>query len=151
MGKVEETMKKTFIMATILALGLGVLYAATNLKISRLTTGIGVIGGTTTTNGKTVVVSDSSTNEFHVLQYTATVAAAATAVTNTYTVAFVATPTIVVGLQNLSTPQTLTNMTVFVSHTQTIVTGLSTNNSATLGGNNVPFLIYGYTRSGVFE
>ncbi len=144
-------MKKTFIALTFLALGLGVLYAATNLKISRLTQGIAVVGGTGSTDGKTLIVSDSPTNEFRVLQYTATVAAGATAVTNTYTTAFVATPTVVYGSPSLKAMQTMTNMTVFVSHTQTIVSGLSTNNTATLGANGVPMLIYGYTRSGVFQ
>ena len=114
-------------------------------KLNRITRGIQVTGGTNSTSGSTLVTSDSSTNEFTVVQATATQSGAATSATVTFAKAFTATPTVTQGMRDGSAVASDT-VTTSATTTNLVVTGL---NSSTL--NSVKFLIYGTRRSGVFE
>ena len=138
-------MKKSFLISLVFTAAIAIaLYAADTIKLNRLTRGIQVTGGTTSTNGKTLITSDSSTNEYSVQIVTATVAAANTVATNVFTTAFTATPTVMQGVGKTA----VAGDGFTVSSTQVLVAGLSTNGAGT---NSVPLIVYGTTRSGVFE
>lgn len=109
-------------------------------------------GGTTSANGSTVIESNSPTNAFKLIVVTATVTGAITASTNTFTTSYIATPTVYKGLQNGANGTQTTNswgVTATATTSSLIVTGLSTN--ADTGVNNLPVMVYGYTRTGQFE
>lgn len=111
------------------------------------------IGGTTTTNGKSAIVSgDTNTNQYEWVTSTATVAGAATAATNSFTTAFLAAPVAVRGMPSGLNGTQSTNFlytTVIVTTSNLVVTGLSTN--ASTGVNAVPVMLYGYKTTGKFE
>lgn len=143
-------MKKFFIGLTLCVVGAIILYAA-EPKVTRM--GQSIIlntGGTTSTDGKTVVVTeDSSTNEYSFATITATVAGAVTASTNTFSTAYLATPVIVSAYKSGSTftAAGLGQVTPTVSTTSLIVAGMNSDGST----NNLSFVIYGYKRAGEFQ
>lgn len=118
-------------------------------KLNRLTRGIQVTGGTTNTNGATLVTSDNSTREFKCVQFLATVSGGTTVYTNTFTTAFTDTPIVVLG-----TPLV---MGAVYSDLGTVRPTPTTSNviisvlSAAGKNNNIPVFVYGYTRTGVYE
>lgn len=141
---------KKVILGLVASMVLAVaLYAADTQKVTRLGQNqILNVGGTSTTNGKTVVTSESPTNEFKIVQITATVSGGATASTNTFATAFLATPTVVAGVKSGSSVAGVSSgVTATPSTTTLIVTGLNSAGST----NNLPFIVYGYTRAGIFE
>ncbi len=145
----EILMKNKVFLAVILAIFSGaiVVSALDALKVSRM--GQNVIlnqGGTSTTNGRTLVVSDSPTNEMRIVQNTATVAGAATAYTNNFTINFIATPTIIKGVVNGQNDNYAGSVVATVTTTNLVVSGMD----ATLT-NNIPFILYGYKNTGVFQ
>lgn len=123
-----------------------VVWADTNTKISRLTRGVVNVGGVGSTDGKTVIVSDDPTNEYHLVPITATVAGVATAYTNTFGTSFLSAPNFAIAAATTKTQNAITNVAVTVTTTNIIVTGLSTNVP-----NNVNILVYGPTRTGTFQ
>lgn len=132
----------------LIAVALTVTYLfAAPVVISRITSGIMVQGGTTTTNGKTVIVADSSTNEFTFVTDTATVAGAATAYTNTFTTPFLASPAILLTRKSGGASTDSGTATFTVTSSNIIVSGL--NSAGTT--NNLGFILYGYKRTGKFE
>lgn len=134
------------VVAVVIAL------AADTNKITRFTRGMIVIGGTSSTTGNSVVVSESVTNEYRNTIVTATVAGVATASTNTFATAFTATPSVFLGqVSGLNGTQITNSWSIGTIQTSTtlIVTGLSTNGST--GVNNLPIFVYGTTRSGVLQ
>ncbi len=144
--------KVTLVCTLSLMAVVGILLAADTVKITRFTRGMLVQGGTSSTTGSSVVVSDSTTNEYKIVLKTATVAAAVTSYTNTFTTAFVATPTVVFGVPSGITGLQQTNLWsvgATITTTGIVVTGLSTN--ASNGINNLPIIIYGYQRTGILE
>lgn len=126
--------------------------AATNVnnKISRLTTGLLVIGGTNTTSGTTVVVSDAKTNEYRVVFGTATVSGSATTYSNNFSPVFTTTPVMVWSVATAGTNVNYAlGFTTRLTSSNLFVTTLSTN--LVTGTNSVQFLLYGTTRSGILE
>lgn len=113
--------------------------------ISRLTRGLIAVGGTSTTNANTAVVADSSTNEFRIVAITNTVTGSDTSVATTFTDAFVAAPAFAIAAGSGDGQSTIAAVTVTVDTTTCTVAGLST-----AGPNNVPVILYGYTRTGTF-
>lgn len=116
--------------------------------ISRVTRGIMNQGGTTTLNGNTVVISDSPTNEFQMVLITATVAGAATASTNNFTTPFIVAPNIIpLEKSGVLNGTFRAGTTPTVTTTNFIVSGMNSAGST----NNIPYILYGYTRTGTFE
>ena len=142
-------MKLRHALAIAVLIGATWLYADTNNTISRLTRGILAIGGTGSTNYKTVVVSDAATNEYRVVAITATVSGTSTISSNTFGTAFLATPTVVVNPPSGKPFSLITNVTVTTTTTGVVLTGLTTN--GTTGLNNLPVLVYGTTRTGDYQ
>lgn len=104
-------------------------------------------GGTNTTSGMTVVVSDSNTNEMRISAITAVVTGSDTAYTNTFDQPYLATPIIIRGAINGgSNVGVMNTVTSTVTTTSLIVVGMSTTVT-----NNIPFIIYGYKNTGVFQ
>lgn len=147
-------MKKILLSSAIVAMGAILLYAAGPNHVNRFGyQSILSTGGSTTTNAKTVMVTeDGTTNEYSMALITATVSGAATASTNTFGTAYIATPTVVAGRISTASGTIQTNSVftpITITTTGVIVNGLSTN--AVTGPNSIPLLIYGYKRTGVFE
>ena len=71
--------------------------AESHNNISRLTKGVAVVGGTSDTTGLTLINSDSTTGEFEVDQQTLTYSTAGYSQTITFSPAFTATPTMIMG------------------------------------------------------
>jgi len=143
-------MKKSVILVAcslLLLVGVVVSYAVDN--VSRYRGQTLSQGGTTSLNGSTVVESESPTNAFKIVVITATVSGAQTASTNTFTTAFVATPTIVHGSKSGTTDTTAGYGVVTPTATTStlIVSGMNSAGST----NNLPYILYGYTRTGKFE
>lgn len=144
-------MKTKYLLFSALAVSFAIAaYCATN-KISRTGQNIMlVVGGTTTTNGKGVIVSENTnTNEYSIVSVTATVAGSATAYTNTFATAYLATPTIWHGEKSGTSIASsgYGTVTPTITTTSFIVTGLNSSGAT----NDLPFLIYGYKRTGNFE
>lgn len=138
---------KISVFLGVAVLGVISLYAAENIKISRLTRGIVNVGGTTSVNGSTLITSTSPTNEFKVVIITPSTSTVATASTNTFATAFLATPTVFIAPKNGSAFSTIpAALAVTATTTGVIVSGMNTNS---IDAPNI--LVYGYTRSGVFE
>lgn len=147
-----KDMKKFSITLTVLMfIAAGGLIAAD--KLTRIGEGISVVqSGSTTKNGKSLVESSSSTNIFQIQIVTATASGAETASTNTFGTAFIATPSVFKGMVSGAngTQNTNANLArVTVTTSGLIVTGLSTNGDT--GANSIPFIVYGYTRTGTFQ
>jgi hypothetical protein len=138
--------------AMVILIGLIGYTVAETAKVSRM--GQQVIlntGGSSTTSGHTAMVTyDSPTNEYSFETITATVSGAATASTNTFSTAYLATPVIVSAYKSGSTAKAagLTDVvTPTITTTSLIVSGMNSAGST----NNLTFVIYGYKRAGVFE
>lgn len=137
-------MKKILYVILPLFMVTALLYAADTYKLNRLTDGIQVTGGTSRTNGKTLVTSNDSTNEYRMVSTLMTMVGGQTSYTNSTT--WLETPSVIVnsiapgvGFQTAITPN------VIISKTSVIVSGLNTTTRQ-----NVPVLIYGIVRSGVW-
>lgn len=136
----------------MLIIAVTIALAADTNKITRFTRGFIVQGGTSSTTGNSLVESDAVTNCFRMVVVTATVTGVQTASTNTFSTAFVATPTMYIGQPSgiNGTQQTnLWSVGATISTSSLIVTGLSTNGSS--GVNNLPILVYGYPRTGILQ
>lgn len=126
----------------LLVLGLGIviaglIYAETNNILSNLGSGVFAVGG------NTLVTSDHATREFKFEIVTSTVAGAATAGTNTFSETYSAAPNFSQLVRSGTALETDDAIVGTITTTGLTVTGLSTG-----AVNNVPFLIYGYTRTG---
>ena len=131
-----------------------VIYAADLNHVNRFgSQSILATGGSSTTTGKTVIVTENSTtNEYSVSVVNATVTGTLTAYSNTFTTAYIATPTFFIGKSigaNTSSVSNSWNIGVTGSTAFVVVSGLSTNLAT--GANNIPLLIYGYKRTGNFQ
>jgi len=105
-------------------------------------------GGSSTTSGSTVIVSDSPTNEYKQIVVTATVTGAQTTFTNTFSPVWVSTPTVIQGIKSGQTAGYGSYSVVTVTPTNMYVTLLSTNATMT---NGVPYIVYGVSRTGTFQ
>lgn len=146
-------MKKFIYFSIPLALVAILAMAADIPHVNRSRNGIISTGGSSDYNGHTSVVTyDSPTNEYSTETVTATVAGSATASSNTFATAYLATPVAWRCYLSGASGTQITNVSltgVTVTTSTIIVTGLSTN--SVTGVNNLPVIVYGYKRAGVFE
>jgi hypothetical protein len=104
-------------------------------------------GGTSTTTSQTVVVSDSTTNEFIIVRSNVPTLTLAGGATVTFATAFTATPTVALGYQ-IGPALSLTNYVGTVSPT---TVGLTVSGMPTATVKSLDFIVYGTQRSGILE
>jgi hypothetical protein len=133
------------------------LWAGDTVKISRITAGIagqGSAAGSVSTSGLgTYTVSTSPTNEYTIEVVNSAVAATSpwTSVSNTFTKAYVAAPTVVYapksGVRLIDQTIAISNVTITVTTTNLIVSGMTSNAPI----NDITVLLYGYKRTGIIS
>lgn len=123
-----------------------VMVVADEKKVSRMGTSVILNqGGTTTTDGRTVVVSGSPTNEYRINDVVATITVG-TAYTNNFTIPWIVNPMVVKGIVNGQNQNYGSGVVITVTTTNVIVSGMDTSLT-----NNIPIFMYGYKNTGVFQ
>ncbi len=151
-------MKNLSVFALLLAAAVALYAAESHDQISRLTRGVAVVGGSSTTTGNTLVTSDSTTREFKVVNKVLTYSAANTAATAiTFSPEFDASPTVVFGVADSSTKTSFVADPAGNGYSRTSV--ILTYSAATFSrpaantgtAVSLPIIFYGYTRTGTYQ
>ena len=153
---------KKLIVFPILLVAVLAAYAAndTHNNISRLTRGVGVVGGSSDTTGRTLVTSDSTTVEYKVSGSTVSFSAADTTKTVTFTKPYSATPTLVVGVPDGFSMTGVGNAgastdvygysktTVLATYSASVFTRPAASTGTAM---TIPAVWYGTVRTGVYQ
>lgn len=139
-------MKKYLIVVACL-LVVGLVWAGSETKISRLCSGIAAVGyGATQANTRTLVVSDQSANEVQVLKGNVSVTGAATSGVVTFTDTFTGVPQAFIAPKTGAALSTIASCTITATASNLTISGMATG-----AVDSVQYIVVGNRRSGVLS